>query len=966
MPTLHKLLLKQYATGPPVPGHHGFPQASHMYPTVHPHMHQPFGMPRLPPPGMRPYGPPVFPIPGHMGAGYPGPIRPFYGKPNGMMGGLPPPPPYAIMPPPPRPPPPPPPPMKPQKRHPASPNVVFADKEPQASSNYDSGEDDTPIIIRGRKNHHGKRRRPIVIEEDVSSEEDDGRPIVVRGRKPYRAHTRRPVDEQDDQLFNSRKRPVTYIEELPEGRPFGTRNYEDDISKPSESLMDDMTSGTRSFLRYPTSASRFFQPEGSRFDNIMASEQRTNMRAAGNLGFYTGSPGMMHELNHLFAQHRQHGMHRFSEDPKMVLSPHLDSTQSMGDRNENSHLFPNQLETQPIKELAPLVFHLPGKGPSNPDKYVQALIVPIQGNLNQMADETLDKGGSSGIHFNPMEVKVTESPGGQSFVIMPPRDDPLGGKLKQSGKTMETYDRDGASKQTGPIAAQSFLPLTYVRPPPLLESNDNSLQHSYQPNYPQPTAIRIVVRNPVDGTSREVFSTSINTGGPYVPQANEPNSQLVRTRHREGGEQKKSKVVIIAIPRNDQGGASPQAPNSRSSTIVNTYYQPTEANHFQPLHQSNTAPGAPPQYIDQQTKLQYVVPKIPYSIPIPTTSSQIITSSSSSKRKAAASSAVNSVKTAHGTAGSSYYQMPSPLDVYSSKQNSQHTTYSSKPSHSTDGSSSYSYQRHNPAQVASSGEKSSGQRRSSVTLQHAKRKHSSAIDSSLGELQYMSSYSSMASGPGTSYPPHSEVPEMSFTCYDRAPGFYADMKEGCQVYHQCSSSGAQQSFRCPNGTAFNQRSSMCEWWYNVDCAVPKDATLLQSAGHEPSYSDYKWTQTVRNTASPPAPLHVSTTRAPHPPTYSSSMSFSVAEPASDNPQMLASYGSGIPNYNSARVSAQTSGSHNRTASVQHTGQKVLRTRKLVSKIRAPLGSTPDKSQARHRNPNPTTTQSPDITAAAAK
>ncbi|CAN7983809.1 unnamed protein product [Ixodes pacificus] len=589
MPTLHKLLLKQYATGPPVPGHHGFPQASHMYPTVHPHMHPPFGMPRLPPPGTRPYGPPVFPIPGHMGAGYPGPIRPFYGKPNGMMGGVPPPPPYAIVPPPPRPPPPPPPPMKPQKRHPASPNVVFADKEPQASSNYDSGEDDTPIIIRGRKNHNGKRRRPIVIEEDVSSEEDDGRPIVVRGRKPYRAHTRRPVDEQDDQFFNSRKRPVTYIEELPEGRPFGTRNYEDDISKPSESFMDDMTSGTRSFLRYPTSASRFFQPEGSRFDNIMASEQRTNMRAAGNSGFYTGSPGMMHELNHLFAQHRQHGMPRFSEDPKMVLSPHLDSTHSMGDRNENSHLFPNQLESQPIKELAPLVFHLPGKGPSNPDKYVQALIVPIQGNLNQMADETLDKGGSSGIHFNPME-----------------------------------------------------------------------------------------------------------------------------------------------------------------------------------------------------------------------------------------------------------------------------------------------------------------------------------------------------------------------------------------VYHQCSSNGAQQSFLCPNGTAFNQRSSMCEWWYNVDCVVPKDATLLQSAGHEPSYSDYKWTQTVRNTASPPAPLHVSTTRAPHPPTYSSSMSFSVAEPASDNPQMLASYGSGIPDYNSARVSAQNSGSHNRTASVQHTGQKVLRTRKLVSKIRAPLGSTPDKSQARHRNPNPTTTQLPDITAAAAK
>ncbi|CAN7989233.1 unnamed protein product, partial [Ixodes hexagonus] len=594
MPTLHKLLLKQYATGPPVPGGHpGFPQASHMYPTVHPHMHPPFGMPRLPQPGTRPYGPPVFPIPGHMGAGYPGPARPFYGKPGGMMGGLPPPPPYAIMPPPPRPPPPPPPPMKPHKRHPSSsPNVVFADKEPQASSNYDSGEDDTPIIIRGRKNHHGKRRRPIVIEEDVSSEEDDARPIVVRGRKPFRAHTRRPSDEQDDQeFFGSRKRPVTYIEELPEGRPYGTRNYEDDISKPSESFMDDMTSGTRSFLRYPSGASRFFQPEGNRFDNIMASEQRTNMRATGASGFYTGSPGMMQELNHLFAQHRQQGMPRFSEDPKMVMSPHLDSQQSMGDRIENSNLFPNQLESQPIKELAPLVFHIPGKGPANPDKYVQALIVPIQGNLDQMADETSDKEGSNRMHFNPMQLKV---------------------------------------------------------------------------------------------------------------------------------------------------------------------------------------------------------------------------------------------------------------------------------------------------------------------------------------------------------------------------------------YHQCSSRGSLQSFLCPNGTAFNQQSSMCEWWYNVDCSVPKDATL-QGPEHEPPYPDYNWSQSMRNPATSSAPLgsRTSTTRAPHPPTYSSSMSFSVGESASDNPQMLASYGNGLPDYSSASISAQTSGSRNRTVSFQHTGQKVLRTRKVVSKLRAPLGSASNKSQARRRDQNPTTTHSPDITPAAA-
>lgn len=38
-----------------------------------------------------------------------------------------------------------------------------------------------------------------------------------------------------------------------------------------------------------------------------------------------------------------------------------------------------------------------------------------------------------------------------------------------------------------------------------------------------------------------------------------------------------------------------------------------------------------------------------------------------------------------------------------------------------------------------------------------------------------------------------------------------------QVYHVCS--GNQKfSFLCPKGTLFNQDTSVCQWWFTVDCA----------------------------------------------------------------------------------------------------------------------------------------------------
>ncbi len=38
-----------------------------------------------------------------------------------------------------------------------------------------------------------------------------------------------------------------------------------------------------------------------------------------------------------------------------------------------------------------------------------------------------------------------------------------------------------------------------------------------------------------------------------------------------------------------------------------------------------------------------------------------------------------------------------------------------------------------------------------------------------------------------------------------------------QVYHVCALN-KKFSFLCPNGTVFDQKVFVCNWWYNVDCA----------------------------------------------------------------------------------------------------------------------------------------------------
>lgn len=53
------------------------------------------------------------------------------------------------------------------------------------------------------------------------------------------------------------------------------------------------------------------------------------------------------------------------------------------------------------------------------------------------------------------------------------------------------------------------------------------------------------------------------------------------------------------------------------------------------------------------------------------------------------------------------------------------------------------------------------------------------------------------------------------------PGYYADLDARCQVFRVCANTdltGQGFAFLCPNGTLFNQRFFVCDWYNNVDCS----------------------------------------------------------------------------------------------------------------------------------------------------
>lgn len=90
-------------------------------------------------------------------------------------------------------------------------------------------------------------------------------------------------------------------------------------------------------------------------------------------------------------------------------------------------------------------------------------------------------------------------------------------------------------------------------------------------------------------------------------------------------------------------------------------------------------------------------------------------------------------------------------------------------------------------------------------------------------------------------------------------GYYADMKNGCQTYHICiadgSGSGLKRSFACPNGTLFDQASSVCQWKDDIDCSkshlfYPRSAASTNSPSTLHSSSEIRPTMSPFNTQIP--------------------------------------------------------------------------------------------------------------------
>ncbi|XP_055630098.1 uncharacterized protein LOC129770923 isoform X2 [Toxorhynchites rutilus septentrionalis] len=80
--------------------------------------------------------------------------------------------------------------------------------------------------------------------------------------------------------------------------------------------------------------------------------------------------------------------------------------------------------------------------------------------------------------------------------------------------------------------------------------------------------------------------------------------------------------------------------------------------------------------------------------------------------------------------------------------------------------------------------------------------------------------SALPGEPDVDYPILGRIPETGFKCHQRQDGYYADEKTRCQVFRVCANTddtGSGFAFLCPNGTLFNQKYLVCDWYTNVRC-----------------------------------------------------------------------------------------------------------------------------------------------------
>jgi len=88
--------------------------------------------------------------------------------------------------------------------------------------------------------------------------------------------------------------------------------------------------------------------------------------------------------------------------------------------------------------------------------------------------------------------------------------------------------------------------------------------------------------------------------------------------------------------------------------------------------------------------------------------------------------------------------------------------------------------------------------------------------------------------PDVDYPTLSEIPRTDFTCEDKIPGYYADVEASCQVWHYCGAGVSRQSFLCPVGTLYSQRTRVCDWWFNVNCAASRSQYGINADLYQPA------------------------------------------------------------------------------------------------------------------------------------
>ncbi|XP_018399691.1 PREDICTED: zinc finger CCCH domain-containing protein 13 [Cyphomyrmex costatus] len=105
------------------------------------------------------------------------------------------------------------------------------------------------------------------------------------------------------------------------------------------------------------------------------------------------------------------------------------------------------------------------------------------------------------------------------------------------------------------------------------------------------------------------------------------------------------------------------------------------------------------------------------------------------------------------------------------------------------------------------------------------------------------------------YPFYNSIPEdIDFKCDGLHDGFYASVPHKCQVYHHCLF-GTRYDFLCANFTAFDQKTFICHFVSEVDCAHSKKYWHRNDALYQAATTTTTTTTTV-------APVTVPTSRAP--------------------------------------------------------------------------------------------------------